>query len=364
MLSIADDVQHFIENPLDEIMTTFHTLCALYNFNIMEPSLFNNTDLQVILLPLNSLLSSLTLYAQDQPVPSSTNIKIDSRIKSFKRRINSKSIDLKHLKPLVRSIFSKAADTEVWFQLISVLDIFEPHSTSDTFTSSLNYPDVCHRQTAAPYKGKDQKVEILKEALRTELNGTIFEDVGGFYEKYFEMTPWANQCQTIADSFVNRKFKARFRFPKKPTESNVWRWVHRIQTEFIESYKAPTVTPSDKSASSKKEKTFPQRSNKFRTTSAWQFEASESPRQVDFFFKSRKHAAGTPHNWRDVLVLGELTSSSVGVWKSKFLQLSVYMREVFMAQPLRRFVHGFLLFGTKLQLWVFIRNVRDCPVQL
>ncbi|CAD6501077.1 BgTH12-06776 [Blumeria graminis f. sp. triticale] len=171
------------------------------------------------------------------------------------------------------------------------------------------------------------------------------------------MTPWANQCQKIADSFVNRKFKARFRFPKKPTESNVWRWVHRIQAEFIESYKAPTVTPSDKSASSKKEKTFPLRSNKFRTTSAWQFEGSESPRQVDFFFKSRKHAVGTPHDWRDVLVLGELTSSSVGVWKSKFLQLSVYMREVFMAQPLRRFVHGFLLFGTKLQLWISWRAV-------
>ncbi|CCU76463.1 serine/threonine-protein kinase Sgk2, partial [Blumeria hordei DH14] len=95
---------------------------------------------------------------------------------------------------------------------------------------------------------------------------------------------------------------------------------------------------------------------RFRTTSAWQFEGSESPRQVDFFFKSRKHAANTPHDWRDVLVLGELTSSSVGVWKSKFLQLSIYMREVFITQPLRRFVHGFLLFGSKLQLWVFDRS--------
>ncbi|CCU76485.1 serine/threonine-protein kinase Sgk2, partial [Blumeria hordei DH14] len=351
-----DDEQHFVYYPLDEVTSTFQRHCALYNVKNVESSPIKTTNLKVILDPLNSLLISLILYALNQPVPSSFNKRIDSRLKSFKKRINSKSIDLKHLKPLVRSIFSKATDTEIWFQLVSVLDIFEPHSTPDTFTSSLNYPDVRHRQTVALSQGKDQKVDILKKALWTEANGTIFEDVGGFYEKYFKMTPWADQCQAIAESFVNKKSKALFRFPKKSTGADIWRWVHKIQSEFIECYKAPTGTPSEKPASSKQQKTFPLRSNKFRTTSAWQFEGSESPRQVSFFFKSRNHVAGTPHDWRDVLVLGELTSSSVGVWKSKLLQLSIYMREVFIAQPLRRFVHGFLLFGSQLQLWVFDRS--------
>ncbi|VDB83956.1 Bgt-50338 [Blumeria graminis f. sp. tritici] len=40
----------------------------------------------------------------------------------------------------------------------------------------------------------------------------------------------------------------------------------------------------------------------------------------------------------------------------KFLQLAVYMREVFTAQPLHKFVHGFLLLDTKLQLWVLDRS--------
>ena len=175
-------------------------------------------------------------------------------------------------------ILSKATNTEIWFELISVLDVFGPQSTPETFNPSLSYPYVCHRQTPALYQGKDPKVDISKEALRTELNGTIFEDVGGLYEKYFEMIPWANQCRAIAESFVNRNFKARSKFPKKPTESKIWRWAHRIQAEFVESYKAPTMTPSDKPASSKKQNTFPLRSNKSRTTSAWQFEGSESPR--------------------------------------------------------------------------------------
>ncbi|VDB85790.1 Bgt-50218 [Blumeria graminis f. sp. tritici] len=31
------------------------------------------------------------------------------------------------------------------------------------------------------------------------------------------------------------------------------------------------------------------------------------------------------------------------------------MREIFSAQPLRQFAHGFLMFGTQLQLWVYVR---------
>jgi len=44
------------------------------------------------------------------------------------------------------------------------------------------------------------------------------------------------------------------------------------------------------------------------------------------------------------------------MWKKKFLQLATYMRDVFAAQPTQRFVHGFLLFDTQMQLWVFDRS--------
>jgi len=56
-------------------------------------------------------------------------------------------------------------------------------------------------------------------------------------------------------------------------------------------------------------------------------------------------------------VIGELTNSSKStMWKKKFLQLATYMRDVFAAQPTQRFVHGFLLFDTQMQLWVFDRS--------
>ena len=56
-------------------------------------------------------------------------------------------------------------------------------------------------------------------------------------------------------------------------------------------------------------------------------------------------------------MIKELTSSDKSTtWKKKFLQLATYMRDIFSTQPTRRFVHGFLLFGTQMQLWIFDRS--------
>ena len=61
------------------------------------------------------------------------------------------------------------------------------------------------------------------------------------------------------------------------------------------------------------------------------------------------------HHWKDVHVIGEHKQSKDGP-KSLLLQLSRYMRDVSTAQPTRRFVYGFFLHGTLMELWVFDRS--------
>jgi len=74
---------------------------------------------------------------------------------------------------------------------------------------------------------------------------------------------------------------------------------------------------------------------------------------------AEKHdvASADKHDVKDFRVIGELTTSSKStMWRKKFLQLATYMRGIFAAQPTRRLVHGFLLFDTQMQLWVFDRS--------
>ncbi|CAD6498986.1 BgTH12-04640 [Blumeria graminis f. sp. triticale] len=348
MSTFIDDSTYFTANPLTDIISNFKILCAFYNFDISQPILDENADLKSVIAPMKNLLTSLHYYAQNNAVPSSANADMDIRLSSIQKRLALHSIQLTSFIPLINSITSNATDIEVWIEVIQLVDTHEPIQSPETNLPSAKQGDARHRRCTAPYEGADQIMETLKEALRTELASTIFENVGGFYEKYFVGTTWAGQCKEIAKRYKNRRDKSTFMFPKDPTEKNVWQWIKEVQAEFIEPYKP------DESGESKDN--FPLRADTFHTTGPKQIKGGLAIRQIDIFIKSREKAAKA-HYWRDVLVLGELTELSSAHWVDKFLQLSVYMREIFSAQPLRQFAHGFLMFGTQLQLWISWRAV-------
>ncbi|CAD6501340.1 BgTH12-01592, partial [Blumeria graminis f. sp. triticale] len=77
--------------------------------------------------------------------------------------------------------------------------------------------------------------------------------------------------------------------------------------------------------------------------------------QADFVIRSGELSEEKPE-WEDVKVVAEFAKQSdTSARKAKFTQLSRYVREIFCAQPLRRFVHCFFL-KTKFELWVFDRT--------
>ncbi|CAD6499019.1 BgTH12-04673, partial [Blumeria graminis f. sp. triticale] len=343
-----DDSAHFTANPLRKITPSFKGLCSLSNFHFSPQTVYENIDLESIVEPLENLLTSLTFCAQNNAVPSSINEDMDIRLTSIAKRLALQSIQLTSFIPLIKSIISNATDIEVWDEVTELVDTHEPMQSPETNVPSAKQGDARRRRCTATYEGADQIMDTLKGALRTELAGTIFENVGGFYAKYFEGTTWAGQCREIAKRYENRPDKSTFKFPKDPTEKNVWQWIKAVQAEFIEPYKP------DESCESKDN--FPLRADAFHTTGPGQIDGGLAIRQIDIFIKSREKAAKA-HDWRDILVLGELTELSSAQWVDKFLQLSVYMREIFSAQPLRQFAHGFLMFGTQLQLWISWRAV-------
>ncbi|KAF8539849.1 hypothetical protein BDD12DRAFT_674493, partial [Trichophaea hybrida] len=62
--------------------------------------------------------------------------------------------------------------------------------------------------------------------------------------------------------------------------------------------------------------------------------------------------------WHNVRVVGKLQSNQDQASLDKtILQLSNYVREIFGAQPGRRWVHGYTLCGCHLCVWLFDRAV-------
>lgn len=85
------------------------------------------------------------------------------------------------------------------------------------------------------------------------------------------------------------------------------------------------------------------------------FTGAEARRQLDLFIKRKSDRVETTHKWKDVRVIGEHKQSKDD-FKTLLLQLGRYMRDLFTAQPTRRFIHGFFLHGTTIELWVFDRS--------
>ncbi|KAI1479238.1 hypothetical protein F4774DRAFT_425923 [Daldinia eschscholtzii] len=79
---------------------------------------------------------------------------------------------------------------------------------------------------------------------------------------------------------------------------------------------------------------------------------------MDIFFKFtlRTNSRGISY-YKDVLVVGKQKKLyDTGRFKADLFQLSRYVRSVFADQPMRRFVHAFSFYASKMELWVFDRS--------
>ncbi|VCU40811.1 Bgt-50664 [Blumeria graminis f. sp. tritici] len=214
-----------------------------------------------------------------------------------------------------------------------------------------------YRRVGVSYNGTKQTMADLKESMRHELSGSVFLGVKGFWKKYLVDPEWSTLCAEIADSYVKRSGEEKLKFPTELEEASVWEWMKTVEKEFFKSSsKSNDSEPTGGQSSRSSKFTHVFHGSQYHTLVAGNIIGGQTDSQVDYFIERRDTSAEDKHQWRNILVVGELTKSSPSRFLGKFLQLSVYMSEVFSAQPLRRFVHGFILFGTQLQLWVYDRS--------
>ncbi|KAI9680931.1 MAG: hypothetical protein M1829_001011 [Trizodia sp. TS-e1964] len=231
---------------------------------------------------------------------------------------------------LSRLVIMKAPDTDIWNVVFSILLPTTPKTidpvmaaTSATYASSSQ-------------QGSEQTNRHLKEALFHELKNCTYRNVDGFFSKFFDDKAWTKRSKEIYFAMKARHTDGRWGdFPDPPEESAVWKWLDNFQKEFL----------SDAQGAYHK------------AESTRDLFAGEAKRQLDIFVKRRDHtaAAAGSYDWKDILVIGEHKQSKSGL-KELLLQLSRYVREMFICQPTRRFIHGFFIHGNIMELWVFDRS--------
>ena len=270
------------------------------------------------------------------------NENLASELSKIFRRVQNNDFNYQQYRPLSLLVIKKAPDFDIWnavFDLIgSVFQTTPPMSIPSSpplksvQTSFYGTPRV---RSSASFRDSQQTRNIIQTTVLEELSGRTFVDVKQFYTKYFENREWSNTVDQIYKKAPDNNPLYGFSVALQPEELEIWTWLDEFQKKYLVD--APGLY--------------------YRAKSKKDIQGALGERQLDIILKDRTAPVAEPHHAKDFQVIGELTKTKKSsCWKAKFIQLAIYVRDVFAAQPTRWFVHGFLMFGTQMQLWVFDRS--------
>ncbi|CCU77478.1 serine/threonine protein kinase Sgk2 [Blumeria hordei DH14] len=254
--------------------------------------------------------------------------------------ITIKSLSVSDFADLIESVNSYASDHDIWSNIIELASLVNDQGQLTRTKSRIHLMKskmsaVSRLKSAAEQEGYGTTTTSLTMALKSELSGNIFRDVSDFWEIYFENKPWSDLTRRIWESYRdNGQCGPDNKFTANMDETVLRSWLHAFHDRFLSQLTPRTNVPDND---------HPVVERKFGDPHAHG--------TLDFFIESSDLADGPEHQWRDIRVLGEITSSKYPA-AVKIHQMMRYVREVFYSQPLSRFVHGFCLHKMYIELWI------------
>ncbi len=248
-------------------------------------------------------------------------------------RIHKGDFNYEHYRALSRLVIRKTSDFDIWNAVLNLINSLSWITPPTSIPTSFDGTPITY--SSASQQGGGQSKKLVERMIFEEIKNSTYRNVGGFFSKYFEGKDWTERTKEIYRAVQDQYADGRWTdFPEPPVQDAVLEWLFRFQEEFL----------------------FDARGVYYTSESSKDLTGAEARRQLDIFIKQKSNASGTIHNWKDVQVIGEHQKSNSKDFKPLLLQLGRYMRNVFTAQPTRRFIHGFFLSGTTMELWVFDRS--------
>lgn len=240
-----------------------------------------------------------------------------------------------HYRTLSRLVIEKASDVDIWHAVFD-LTITVSRTTPPT-SLPLSFDGTPITSSSASQQGGEQTQKLVEARIFEEIRGCTYQNVEGFFSKYFEGKPWTGRTKKIYQAVQKRHVDGRWTdFPQTPLQNEVCKWWFDFQDEFLSNERGV-----------------------YYTSTTRDLKGCEAKRQIDLFVKpSNEKLSKAVHEWKDVEVIGELTETNKtkNITKAKLLQIARYVRDVFSSQPTRRYVHAFILRGNDMQAWVFDRS--------
>jgi hypothetical protein len=146
-----------------------------------------------------NLVLDLILALQSQQaarvLPSrNVNGPLSGDLASLYSRISSTKTGIKPTASLLELVVRHASDEKIWSAVFSLVAI--TRTTPPTAFEKAVF-DTPLRSGAASQRGIEQTHNEVDQRIVEELTGRVHDNVGGFYERYFEEKNWSNNARDI-----------------------------------------------------------------------------------------------------------------------------------------------------------------------
>ncbi|KAF2968399.1 hypothetical protein GQX73_g5137 [Xylaria multiplex] len=286
------------------------------------------------------LLSALRNLAAIQELPSTSGVgNLRQDLLKLTSAVASNHVHSDRIKPLLHAVLVRRPDVEIWEQVYRAVTESTPRKL---ISSILQTP---WRLTTSTIVNSSEKRDQMDKALSDEL-GVMYIDIPDFYEAFFGNIP---ELETTSQDIFHKCTQGT-----QPLFQQGWTgWPVDAKQETVLAWLADIV------------ERFLQWAQEYRPTTMRRplaqpdtpLKGSVAKRKLDVGLVDDPKAdkAGKYH-WSHILVPGELKSNPNDDTPSKaHLDVARYVKEVFTAQPTRRFVLAFTLCGSWMRLWEFDR---------
>ncbi|KAI0912631.1 hypothetical protein F4823DRAFT_580547 [Ustulina deusta] len=287
-----------------------------------------------------ALFSAFLNHPASRRLPSQTSH--DNLLQDISKLIPALASNTVHpdrIKPLLHAVLAHKPDTKIWEQVYHA--VTESTPPRKAISSFLQTP---WRLTTSSIVNSSEKRDQIDKLLSEEL-GVMYVDVPNFYEAFFGSIP---ELETASEDIFQKCTQGTqplFRqgwtgWPEDAKQDSVLSWLADVVEHFLQwardyrpTMRRPLAQPDTP------------------------LEGSVAKRKLDVgLVDDPKADKAAKYHWSHILVPGELKSNPNDDTASKaHLDIARYVKEVFTAQPTRRFVLAFTLCGSWMRLWEFDR---------
>ncbi|EEH18061.2 hypothetical protein PABG_00624 [Paracoccidioides brasiliensis Pb03] len=207
---------------------------------------------------------------------------------------------------LAQLIIQKASDVDIWK---AVLDLTVTISQSIPLLTSIPhfFTGMPVKSTSSSQKDSEQTRELMNMRIFEEICDCTFQNVEGFFNKYFKEKDWSDKADAICQHVLAPDSDGNWaQFPDPPMQSDVLTWWFQLQEHLLSESRSIYST----------------------TVSKANLTGSKAEWQLDLLLKARSTSLSQDkHDWRDILL------NPPG-------NLSMHLPSV----------------GTKMEMWVFDRS--------